>query len=910
MIRKQTIKKSYYPGMLSVVLAAIMVIGLTAPVIAADKNEIDITRIGVGSAVMGKGGWYAGYTEGTYSALMNPAGIGQFTSLKATSMYTSFLKEYDYVLASGAVPCGKYGTFGLSYIGAYTDADQRRDIYGNPLGKMGYSDSLFMLSWGIPLRNLWRPHIGEDKMAIGASLKYYQKGFTGEAPTKNSASGLGLDLGYQYKINRWTNLGLVWKNVMLNRISWETGTYGNLPSSLKVGIAANVIGVDAPVIMGEQELIIGGDVDFSLNDENTMLYHIGAEYWPLEYLALRTGLDQTAHGNSADTNLTFGVGLAYGNISFDYAYHPYAGIPENDTHYFSLSYQSNKKDKNHYVQLFTPKDKFITLRDKLVISGMVIDPDVDKVLINEEKVELDKDRTFAKEIDLGLGKNRSQIIVVDEYGYVLEAIDLRQLRLTSFSDVTDSYWAALPIRQLATIGMINGYPDGGFKPEDKVTRAEATTLLAKARETKPIGKSVSLFNDVRSSHWANPYINGGFALGLVTGYPDGGFAPRKNITRAEGVTLITRFDGIKIPETIDESPYDDIAADHWAAPVVTMAKAAGLLTYLKSSRFEDKKLLTRAETIEILSRTEYVQNKLNDLYNWDSYVYQPKERIVVERKEIAADLDKLKIIDDTAEVEVKLVAAKKLKKERYAQEKALKFQPVMTEAEREINAVYDAYLPKQKKIEKKLAVAAIEFDTKTEPALVPQKLSETVVVRKVEAVKVETKVAAVPEEGVAEKKEETTTKKVFNTLKGALLGRWLASNDKDKDKGKGKPKADIYLHKAEAAETVKTVKTIETIETIEKSQYTDQVKMKLGPAPASTKLYIKCMVPAEANVTKITATIKENGDTVMMYKRTPTIWAGVYYIGINTEPGEHEVEFRLEAVKEVFPRITEVFTSR
>ncbi|MFH1428330.1 MAG: S-layer homology domain-containing protein [Candidatus Margulisiibacteriota bacterium] len=897
MTNKKSILNLIYLGLLPVVIITIMVIGLSAPVIAADKNEIDITRIGVGSAVMGKGGWYAGYTEGTYSALMNPAGIGQFTSIKATSMYTSLLKEYDYVVASGAAPFGKYGTLGLSYIGAFTDADQRRNAGGKPLGDMSYSDSLIMLSWGIPLRNVWRPHLGEDKMTIGASLKYYQKGFTGEAPTKNSASGLGLDLGYQYKINRWSNVGLVWKNVMLNRIAWETGSYGNLPSSLKVGVAANVIGVNAPVIMGRQELIVGGDIDFSLNNENTMLYHIGAEYWPLEYLTLRTGLDQTAYGKSAETNLTFGVGLAYGNISFDYAYHPYAGIPENDTHYFSLSYQNNKKDENHYVQLFTPKDKFITLREKLVISGIVIDPDVDKVLINEEKVELDKDRTFAKEIDLSLGKNRSQIIVVDEYGYVLEAIDLRQLRLTSFSDVSDSYWAALPIRQLATLGLINGYPNGGFKPEDNVTRAEATTLLAKARETKPISNTVSLFNDVRASHWANPYINGGFALGLVTGYPDGGFAPKKNITRAEGVTLITRFDGIKIPDTIDEAPYDDIAAKHWAAPVVTMAKAAGLLTYLKSSRFEDKKLLTRAETVEILSRTEYVQNKLNDLYNWDSYVYQPKERIVVERKEIATDLDKLRIIDNVAEVEVKLVAAKKLQKERSAQEKALNFQPVLAEAEPEINAIYDAYLPEKKKVEKKLAVAVIEFDTKSEPAdAAERKISETAIAQKVEAPKVQTTVASVPEEAGTEKQEETTTKKVFNSLKGALLGRWLASGDKGKSAEK--PKTDIYLNKAEAAETV------------EKSKYADQVKIKIGPEPASTKLYIKCMVPEEANVTRITSTIKETGDTVMMYKRTPTIWAGVYYIGINIEPGEHVVEFRLEAEKEVFPVISDKFTSR
>ena len=625
---------------------------------AANKNEYDISQIGVGAAIMGKGGWHVGQATGPETTLINPAGLGNISQIKGISMYSSVLKEYDYFLASGTIPAGRWGTFGLSYIGASTDADYRRDDTGNPLGSMRYGDSLMMLSWGAPLRNFIKPHWGEERVNIGASLKLYNKGWTGTgAPDSSAGTGIGLDLGSQLKVNRSLSVGAVWKNFFLNQVSWKNSS-GSLPSTLKIGAAATIIGIDAPIIMGDQELTVGGDLDLILNDEGGMLYHIGAEYKPLEYIALRGGLDQTASEKGSDTNLTLGVGFQYAQISFDYAYHPYAGIPENDTHYFSMSYH-NRKLERHYIDIVTPTDKLVTLRDKIVIAGKIIDSDVAKVFINEKLVTANKDNQFFIEVSIDIGPNRSRIIAVDEYGYVLELIDLRQLRLVNFPDITDDYWAGLPVRQLATLKLINGYPDDNFKPEGSITRAELTTILAKAREVRPYGDTrIALFNDLKPGHWAATYVNGGYALGLVNGYPDGGFRPTNGVSRAEGVALIARFDDIKAPVKVDTVPFSDVLPDHWVAPILTAAKSAGLLDYLKSAVFEDKKELTRAETVEILSKTAYVRKKLDELYNWDAYIYSPKDMIIVEPKEITADKEKLKIIDDKVEVQGRIEVVK------------------------------------------------------------------------------------------------------------------------------------------------------------------------------------------------------------------------------------------------------------
>ncbi|MFA5927849.1 MAG: S-layer homology domain-containing protein, partial [Candidatus Margulisiibacteriota bacterium] len=816
------------------ILSLIFVLGLSVFASAADKSEIDISRISVGAAVLGQGGWSSAIANGPDSALNNPAGLAQVSVIKATSMYTSLLKEYDYTMASGIYPMGKFGTIALSYIGASTDADYRRDANGNPLGKMSYADTIMQLSYGVPLRNLWRPHMGEEKMNVGASLKMYNKGWSGAGISAASATGMGLDLGMQYKINKWSDMGLTWKNALINSISWTSGTSGTLPSVLKLGYAANVIGIDAPYTYGLQKVTVGGDIDLPMGSDGVMLYHAGAEYWPLNNLAVRMGLDQTQNGKSADTNLTLGLGLKYDTISFDYAYHPYAGIAENDTHYFSISYINKEKEK-HYVQISTPQDKFVTMRDKIVLSGVVIDSDVAKIMINEEVIELDKDKNFSKEIELKIGKNVSEIIAIDEYGYVLEAIDLRQLRLTSFADVSEDFWASLPISQLATLELVNGYPDGNFKPQGDITRAEVTTLLAKAREANPIGKPVTLFNDMTVGHWANNYVNGSYALGLVTGYPDGSFAPKNNITRAEGVALITRFDGIVVPAKVENSPYEDVSADHWVAPLLTVAKAAGLLSYLNSNMFEDKKMLNRAETVEILSKTEYVRKKLDDLYNWDSYVYQTQEKIVVERQEITPDFDKLKVIDDSAKVQNMIVAVKAENKAKAEEARVLKFSPVETNAmaaqqKATMEPVYNAYLPYDKKEAKKLEVAALEVDTKkpvvaarAATVVVAEKAQPPVVVVKQEVAKVEVASVPVEEAAVEEAPQEN---KVVSALKGAILGRWLGGKDK-----KDVAKTDIHLQTANAQEV---------------SQYRNQADVKLGPDVVTTKLYIKVSIPAEA----------------------------------------------------------------
>lgn len=114
---------------------------------------------------------------------------------------------------------------------------------------------------------------------------------------------------------------------------------------------------------------------------------------------------------------------------------------------------------------------------------------------------------------------------------------------SSFSDVSAAAWYAEAVTTLASIGVINGYTDGSFRPNRAVTRAEFVTMLVNL--TGVTGASAS-FTDV-SSHWARNAIYAAASQGWVNGYAqsDGTYAfrPGNNITRAEAVVVMNRILG-------------------------------------------------------------------------------------------------------------------------------------------------------------------------------------------------------------------------------------------------------------------------------------------------------------------------------------------------------------------------------
>ena len=107
-----------------------------------------------------------------------------------------------------------------------------------------------------------------------------------------------------------------------------------------------------------------------------------------------------------------------------------------------------------------------------------------------------------------------------------------------FSDVSSSDWFNNAVSTMANAGILTGYPDGTFKPNAPITRAEFAAIAARFSDVAYNG--ACSFTDVAKTHWAFDEISLAEHLGWITGYPDDTFRPSRNITRGEAMTLINR----------------------------------------------------------------------------------------------------------------------------------------------------------------------------------------------------------------------------------------------------------------------------------------------------------------------------------------------------------------------------------
>lgn len=111
----------------------------------------------------------------------------------------------------------------------------------------------------------------------------------------------------------------------------------------------------------------------------------------------------------------------------------------------------------------------------------------------------------------------------------------------SFSDVPSGYWATDFIQALSSRGIIKGYPDGTFKPESPVTRAEFAAMIGKAFSKDKVRNAVG-FADVPSSYWAYSVIQNAYQIGFLSGYPGSVFRPEQKIPREQ--VLVSLANGL------------------------------------------------------------------------------------------------------------------------------------------------------------------------------------------------------------------------------------------------------------------------------------------------------------------------------------------------------------------------------
>ena len=133
---------------------------------------------------------------------------------------------------------------------------------------------------------------------------------------------------------------------------------------------------------------------------------------------------------------------------------------------------------------------------------------------------------------------RGEVVVIFSR-LLLEKMEPDKIYTSSFNDIRGDEWYANAIGYMEGFDVISGYNDGSFRPNQPITRAEFVTIASKFEDM--VQGSVNEFKDVDDTHWAVPFINSAYEKGWINGYPDNTFKPNKNITRAEAVAVVNNI---------------------------------------------------------------------------------------------------------------------------------------------------------------------------------------------------------------------------------------------------------------------------------------------------------------------------------------------------------------------------------
>lgn len=164
----------------------------------------------------------------------------------------------------------------------------------------------------------------------------------------------------------------------------------------------------------------------------------------------------------------------------------------------------------------------------------------------------------------------------------------------SFTDVASEAWYSDAVNTLASLGMITGVGNNLYEPNRSITRAEFTAIAMRFADLATGGENV--FSDVAEDAWYYDYVVGSIQYGWITGYPDGTFRPENTITRAEVTTIVNRMlgrsaDRTFIAEHADELRiFSDVTTAHWGYYAVVEATNAH--DYTKDNGVESWSSLT------------------------------------------------------------------------------------------------------------------------------------------------------------------------------------------------------------------------------------------------------------------------------------------------------------------------------
>lgn len=239
--------------------------------------------------------------------------------------------------------------------------------------------------------------------------------------------------------------------------------------------------------------------------------------------------------------------------------------------------------------------------------------EVAQLLYDLENQEVDSDRGGNR--GGGGGGGGGSVIWGADAGKLIEPVvtpaddpvaEDKPVQPVGFRDVA-GHWAESQINQLVSLGVVSGYPDGGFYPENAVTRAEFVKMLCQLFD---LGTSANAgFADVSADDWFAPFVGAAKAAGMVQGDAENCFNPNKTVSRQDAAVMLSRL--LKL-EGVDASAFSDSSSiSNYAAAHVGALSAVGLINGMDDGSFQPFEKTTRAQAAAMLLNCKNWQGGAN-----------------------------------------------------------------------------------------------------------------------------------------------------------------------------------------------------------------------------------------------------------------------------------------------------------
>jgi hypothetical protein len=177
-----------------------------------------------------------------------------------------------------------------------------------------------------------------------------------------------------------------------------------------------------------------------------------------------------------------------------------------------------------------------------------------------------------------------------------------------FSDIA-GHWAETSIKQAVDAGIVSGYPDGSFRPDRTVTRAEFTVMLMNALSPQGNGSMLAFTDTAKIGSWAQQSVAQAVYANIIGGYEDGSFRPDAEITRPEMASMIAKALGQSVDAATVTGFADDGNIPDWAKSAVAAMQKLSIIEGKDGNRFAPDDKTTRAEVVTVLLKMLAYKNK-------------------------------------------------------------------------------------------------------------------------------------------------------------------------------------------------------------------------------------------------------------------------------------------------------------